>query len=106
VYVSSKNSVLTLGFFPSGIPLFILGSAPAEHASFWNIYRTRSGIEGTISQGVRVFGMRRSRYRGTLKTHFQDLVIATALNLRRILAWLAEEPLATTRISRFAALVA
>ncbi|HEY7419766.1 MAG TPA: hypothetical protein VH593_31595 [Ktedonobacteraceae bacterium] len=39
------------------------------------------------------------------KTHFQDLVIATALNLRRLLAWLVGEPLAKTRISRFAALI-
>lgn len=77
-----------------------------KDAAFWKMYRVRSGIEGTISQGVRAFGMRRSRYRGMPKTHFQDLIIATALNLRRVLAWLAGEPLAKTRTSRFAALVA
>ncbi len=27
-------------------------------------YRVRAGIEGTLSQGVRAFGMRRSRYIG------------------------------------------
>src|SRR5437764_5574378 len=37
---------------------------------FWETYRSRSGREGTISQGVRAFGMRRSRYRGMRKTHF------------------------------------
>ena len=30
-------------------------------------YKKRSGIEGTISQGVRAFGMRRSRYTVTLR---------------------------------------
>ena len=77
-----------------------------KDAAFWKLYRAKSGIEGTISQGIRAFGMRRSRYRSMPKTHFQDLVIATALNLRRVLAWLAGEPLAKTRTSRFAALIA
>ncbi len=36
-------------------------------------YKKRSGIEGTISQGVRAFGMRRSRYIGKAKTHLQHL---------------------------------
>jgi hypothetical protein len=31
-------------------------------------YRNRAGIEGTISQGVRAFGLRRSRYMGISKT--------------------------------------
>jgi transposase len=31
-------------------------------------YARRAGIEGTISQGVRAFGLRRSRYRGLAKT--------------------------------------
>ena len=48
--------------------------------------------------------MRRSRYRGMEKTHFQHLVIATAINLVRTLAWLEGEPLAKTRTSKFAAL--
>src|SRR2546423_3393865 len=74
--------------------------------AFWEKYRARSGIEGTISQGVRAFGMRRSRYRGMEKTHLQHLIIATAINLVRVLAWLEEQPLAKTRTSKFAALAA
>ena len=31
---------------------------------FWERYTRRAGIEGTVSQGVRTSGMRRSRYRG------------------------------------------
>src|SRR2546421_12071006 len=67
--------------------------------AFWEKYRARSGIEGTMSQGVRAFGMRRSRYRGMEKTHLQHLIIATAINLGRVLAWLEEQPLTTTRAS-------
>ena len=33
------------------------------------LYGLRAGIEGTISTGVRVMGMRRSRYRGLARTH-------------------------------------
>jgi len=63
----------------------------------------RSGIEGTLSQGVRAFGMRQSRSRGMQKTHLQHAMIATAINIVRTLAWLDEEPLAPTRVSKFAA---
>ena len=31
-------------------------------------YQVRAGVEGTVSQGVRAFGMRRSRYIGLAKT--------------------------------------
>jgi IS5 family transposase len=73
-------------------------------AAFREKYRNRSGIEGTISQGVRAFGLRRSRYRGMEKTHLQHLVTATVINLVRTLAWLDGKPLAKTRTSKFAAL--
>lgn len=79
--------------------------ARQKQSAFWEKYRARSGIEGTISQGVRAFGLRRSRYRGMEKTHFQHLVSATAINLVRVLAWLEETPLAQTRTSKFAALL-
>ena len=67
-------------------------------------YHARAGVEGTISQGVRVGEMRRSRYVGLAKTHLQHLVTATALNVVRIGAWLMERPRAETRRSAFAAL--
>ena len=81
------------------------GRALQKKAEIWEKYRMRSGIEGTISQGVRAFGMRRSRYRGMQKTHLQHAMIATAINVVRTLAWLDEEPLAPTRTSKFAALL-
>ena len=67
-------------------------------------YQCRAGVEGTLAQGVRAFGLRRTRYRGLEKTHLQHVAIAAAINIDRIVAWLEERPRATTRTSRFAAL--
>jgi len=67
-------------------------------------YQCRAGVEGTLSQGVRAFGLRQSRYRGLAKTHLQHVATAAAINIDRIVAWLEERPRATTRTSRFAAL--
>jgi hypothetical protein len=61
-------------------------------------------VEGTISQGVRAFGMRRSRYRGLDKTHLQHVAIAAAMNVDRLVAWFDGRPRAQTRTTRFAAL--
>ena len=69
-------------------------------------YARRAGIEGTISQGVRAFGLRRSRYRGLAKTHLQHVATAAAVNLERLAAWFRAVPRAATRTSRFAALAA
>lgn len=50
--------------------------------------------------------MRRSRYRGIEKTHLQNILTATAINLTRVVNWLTDQPLAETRTSRFATLAA
>jgi transposase len=71
---------------------------------FQERYAKRAGVEGTISQGVRAFGLRRSRYRGTLKTHLQHVMTATAMDMTRLLAWIMGFPRDGTRISRFASL--
>ncbi len=67
-------------------------------------YACRAGIEGTISQGVRLGDLRRSRYVGLAKTRLHHLLIATALNFVRTAAWLADIPLSQTRRSAFAVL--
>lgn len=69
-----------------------------------SLYAQRNGIEGTLSQAVRAFGLRQARYRGLAKTGLQGVATAAALNLDRIGAWFAGRPLAPTRTSRFAAL--
>ncbi len=71
-----------------------------------SLYAQRQGIEGTISQAVRAFGLRQARYRGLAKTGLQHIATAAAVNLDRMAAWLAGRPLAPTRTSRFAALAA
>ena len=67
-------------------------------------YARRAGIEGTISQGVGLGDLRRSRYSGLAKTRLLHLLIATALNFVRAAAWLADTPRAQTRRSAFASL--
>jgi transposase len=67
-------------------------------------YKCRAGIEGTLSQGVRAFGLRRTRYRGLAKPHLPHVATAAAITVDRSIAWLGERPRATTRPSRFAAL--
>ena len=52
-------------------------------------YNVRAGIEGTLSQGIRVFGMRRTRYIGLAKTHLQHVLTAAAMNVVRLANWLA-----------------
>jgi transposase len=69
-------------------------------------YNRRAGIEGTISQGVRAFGLRRSRYVGEAKVHLQHVATATAINVARISDWLEERPREVTRTSAFTRLMA
>src|SRR6266702_1298919 len=68
---------------------------------FTQVYAKRAGIEGTISQGVRTMGMRRSRYIGQEKTHLQHIATGAALNIVRCMAWLSGLPRAQTRRSAF-----
>jgi transposase len=67
-------------------------------------YARRAGIEGTISQGVHMGDLRRSRYIGEAKTRLMHLLLAAAMNFVRVAAWLAELPRSRTRPSAFAAL--
>jgi transposase len=69
-------------------------------------YDQRAGIEGTISQGVRAFDLRGSRYRGGTKTHLQHIFIATAMKVARLFRWSRGDTPFQPRISRFAALAA
>ena len=83
-----------------------IAAARAQFASEvgQRLYAQQQGIESTISQAVRAFGLRRSRYRGLTRTSLQGVATAAAINLDRLAAWLVSHPLAPTRTSRFAAL--
>ena len=75
------------------------------HDAAWKKrYRIRAGVEGTLSQGVHAFEMRRSRYIGLAKTSLQHVCIAVGMNVSRVMHWLGERAHAKTRISRFARL--
>jgi len=69
-------------------------------------YKKRAGVEGTVSQAARAFGMRRSHYRGKAKTHLQHILTAAAINIVRVSEWLIETPRAATRKSHFERLMA
>jgi hypothetical protein len=77
-----------------------------ETAAFKAQYAQRAGIEGTHAQAIRRCGLRRCRYIGQAKTHLQPVIIAMAINIVRMAAWLEGTPLAHTRPSPFAALAA
>ena len=59
--------------------------------AFKEQYKQRAGVEGTISQGTRTFGLRRSRYWGLAKTRLQHIATAAAMNLTRIAIWIEEK---------------
>ena len=67
-------------------------------------YQARAGIEGTISQAVRAVKMRKTRYRGLIKTRLQHYATAAGINLLRLGAWWLGRPLEKTRQSPFLSL--
>lgn len=75
-----------------------------QDASFWERYKPRAGIEGTIAQATRSFGLRRTRFIGEEKTRLQHFATASAINLARLANWFTDIPRATTRVSPFAEL--
>jgi transposase len=86
---------------------FLEKARSSEQSSEWqNLYRERAGIEGTISQSVRGYGLRQTRYIGKAKTHLHNIAVASAVNIVRGIAWLDGNLLERTRVSRFAGLAA
>lgn len=76
-----------------------------QQTSDWKkLYDARAGVEGTLSQGIQVMGLRQSRYVGLAKVRLQHLLSAVAINVVRMVSWLQGVPHAKTRTSRFAAL--
>ncbi|GAC1434709.1 MAG: hypothetical protein NVSMB62_29910 [Acidobacteriaceae bacterium] len=72
-----------------------------KRADWKATYGKRAGIEGTLSEGVRRCGLRRTRYLGLKKTHLQHILTAVALNIIRVVNWLRGLPRAKTRRSAF-----
>jgi transposase len=68
-----------------------------ETAEFKAQYALRAGVESSLSQGIRRFDLRQRRYLGLARTHLQQLLNATAMNVVRVIAWLRGEPLGERR---------
>jgi transposase len=78
-----------------------------QEAAEWQAeYAVRAGVEGTLSQGVRGFGLRRCRYIGLAKARLQHVATAAAINVYRLSDWFGGVPRAATRTSPFVRLVA
>ena len=101
----SKDARRSIYFHPRPEHEALNAARTRMHDPAWKQrYGVRAGIEGTLSQGVRAFGLRRSRYIGLAKTGLQQACTAAAMNVSRIVNWLDEKPRARTRVTRFAAL--
>jgi transposase len=95
----------TLAVYPQAEHKALTAAREREKTdAFVQQYARRAGIEGTISQATRAFGVRRTRYIGLAKTHLQHILTAMAMNMVRALHWLAGDPPARTRHSAFAKL--
>jgi hypothetical protein len=55
---------------------------------FQAAYASRSGIEATLSEQVRVYGLRYARYIGVRRVRLQHLMIGAATNLKRAARWI------------------
>ena len=66
-----------------------LDRARAKTPEFAELYKARSGVEGTFSELVHRCGLRRSRYRGAAKRELHAVLCATGLNVVRLLRCLA-----------------
>jgi transposase len=89
-----RGRILTLGV---SYAVLQAGRQRQQTAAFWQEYKVRAGVEGTVSALVRQHGARRTRYEGSCKTHIQSLLTAIAVNLRRVALWLMGERPGTTR---------
>jgi transposase len=101
----SKDARRSIYFHPRPEYEALNAARARMHDPAWKKrYGVRAGIEGTLSQGVRSFGLRRSRYIGLAKTGLQEACTAAAMNVSRIVNWLDQKPRAKTRLTRFTAL--
>ena len=102
---SAKEARRSVYFHPRAEYEALNAARARMHDPAWKKrYHVRAGVEGTLSQAVRAFGMRRSRYIGLAKTGLQQVCTAAAMNVARMVRWLDGAPRAKTRVTRFATL--
>jgi transposase len=101
----SKKGIRSIKIRPKDKHEILQNNRKEQKTKFWKQqYKKRAGVEGAISQGVRKSGLRKSRYVGLAKTHFQHVATAAATNIFRIAQWLQGASHAQTRCSPFLAL--
>ena len=101
----SKNGCRAISIRPQAQYEALQEARKREKTQEWKAeYTRRAGIEGTNSQGIRSFGLRRARYIGLSKAHLQHILTAAAINVVRFSNWASGVPLAKTRISAFEAI--
>jgi transposase len=74
--------------------------------AFHTEYALRAGVESLMSQGMRAFDLRKSRYIGQARTQLQHILTAVAINLVRLVAWWQHPQHTPARRSAFARLMA
>jgi transposase len=85
----SKTEPRELSLLPQVQQTALHQARLAQQTPEWKAtYNQRAGIESTHSQGIRRSSLRQSRYIGLRKTHLMQVLIACALNLVRLDAWL------------------
>ena len=103
----AKTAPREMTFHQPGRPKAIQTARGRQDTLVWQaLCGVRAGIEGCLSQGVRVCGLRRSRYVGLAKTHLQHVATAAALNVVRLSAGVQGVARAATRTSRLVGLMA
>ena len=101
----SKKGIRSIKIRPKDKHEILQNNRKEQKTKSWKEqYKKRAGVEGAISQGVRKSGLRKSRYVGLAKTHFQHVATAAATNIFRIAQWLQGACHAQTRCSPFLAL--
>jgi transposase len=103
----SRHGARELTLHPQAQHVALQSARERQHTKeFFDIYRKRAGVEGTVAQAAFTLGMRRTRYVGLAKTHLQHVVTAAAINVQRFVDWSCERRRSTTRVSHFAAMAA
>jgi transposase len=95
---SSARSGRQLSLRPRQAHEALAAARAASDTPQWkDRYKTRAGVEGTMSQAARITGIRRARYLGLPKTTLEHATAAAAINLIRLDAWWTGKPLDRTR---------
>jgi transposase len=84
---STKGRSLTLNPYREALET---RRSEAKTEAFLTKLHIRAGIEATISEAVRRYGLRSARYRGRARLRLQAYFTAVAMNLRRLGRWWAQ----------------